>query len=112
MIQKQAPSRCLLALLFSGCTTDPSAPSPVGQNAAITSSTQTSSPDPYLSLRLAMVEDTIVARGVVDEDVLPCHAHCPAPPFRSPAVSGAGLCRPSAAHRYGQTISQPYIVAG
>jgi protein-L-isoaspartate(D-aspartate) O-methyltransferase len=67
--------------------------------------------DPFLSTRLAMVEQTIEARGVNNPDVLrvmrtvPRHAFIPSE-YRDAAYADHPL-----PIGYGQTISQPYIVA-
>ncbi len=72
---------------------------------------QSPTPDPYLTQRLAMVEKTIVARGVTDPDVLramrtvPRHLFVPER-YRDRAYGDHPL-----PIGYGQTISQPYIVA-
>lgn len=69
------------------------------------------SADPYESQRLQMVEKTIVARGVTDEDVLRAMRTVPRHLF----VLDEYLSQAYADHPlpigYGQTISQPYIVA-
>jgi protein-L-isoaspartate(D-aspartate) O-methyltransferase len=73
--------------------------------------TETFTPDPYKALRVKMVEDTIIARGVEDHDVIrvmmtvPRHAYVP-----EGAVNQAYEDHPVPIG-YGQTISQPYIVA-
>jgi len=67
--------------------------------------------DPYTSARLQMVADTIQARGVIDEEVL--EAMCSVP--RHEFVQSEYLSQAYDDHPlpigYGQTISQPYIVA-
>lgn len=70
-----------------------------------------SSEDPYLSDRLKMVSDTIEARGVDNIDVLEAMRSVPRHAF----VPSEYLDEAYADHPlpigYGQTISQPYIVA-
>ncbi len=67
--------------------------------------------DPFRALRLAMVEDQIVARGITDTSVLEVMRTVPRHEF----VLSADLDRAYEDHPlpigFGQTISQPYIVA-
>jgi protein-L-isoaspartate(D-aspartate) O-methyltransferase len=68
-------------------------------------------PDPYEAARFKMVADTITARGVKDEDVLRAMRAVPRHLF----VPQEYLSQAYADHPlpigYGQTISQPYVVA-
>lgn len=68
-------------------------------------------PDPYLVARLKMVEDTIARRGIEDERVLDAMETVPRHVF----VPEEYLYQAYEDHPlpigYGQTISQPYIVA-
>lgn len=68
-------------------------------------------PDPYLRQRLEMVEKTIVARGVSDPDVLRAMRTVPRHLFVPEAYRDQAYEDHPLPIGYGQTISQPYIVA-
>jgi protein-L-isoaspartate(D-aspartate) O-methyltransferase len=68
-------------------------------------------PDPYTEQRLRMVEETIVARGVSDPDVLRAMRSVPRHLFVPPDYLDLAYDDRPLPIGYGQTISQPYIVA-
>lgn len=67
--------------------------------------------DPYTEQRLRMVEETIVARGVSDPDVLRAMRSVPRHLFVPPDYLDLAYDDRPLPIGYGQTISQPYIVA-
>jgi protein-L-isoaspartate(D-aspartate) O-methyltransferase len=108
---------CILSLvLFVGCT---SKPDPIPDQPFLATvpveltrvSTSTAAMDPYLNARLNMVETTIEGRGIQDVDVLRVMREIPRHLF----VPADYLDQAYADHPlpigFGQTISQPYIVA-
>ena len=70
-----------------------------------------STPDPYLRQRERMVEEQIRARGVSDEAVLTAMAQTPRHEFVLPEYLAQAYEDHPLPIGYGQTISQPYIVA-
>ena len=67
--------------------------------------------DPYLAPRLNMVKDTIESRGVTDPDVLRAMKCVPRHEFVQPVDMVQAYEDHPLSIGYGQTISQPYIVA-
>ena len=67
--------------------------------------------DRFLSARLAMVADQIEARGVTDKRVLAAMGKVPRHLFVPPSEIRAAYNDHPLPIGYGQTISQPYIVA-
>jgi protein-L-isoaspartate(D-aspartate) O-methyltransferase len=67
--------------------------------------------DPYLDQRLSMVNETIESRGVVDPDVLRAMSSVPRDKFVPPDYLGQAYEDHPLPIGFGQTISQPYIVA-
>jgi protein-L-isoaspartate(D-aspartate) O-methyltransferase len=67
--------------------------------------------DPYLKSRLAMVDQTIVARGVKNPDVLRAMRTVPRDKFVSQEYIQSAYEDHPLPIGFGQTISQPYIVA-
>ena len=111
-------SFALLVFLLAGCggeapaqPTLTQAPPSVTQIPQTTSYPQSSSPDPYLSQRLAMVDETIIDRGVEDEDVLRAMRSVPRHLFVPQQYLEQAYADHPLPIGYGQTISQPYIVA-
>ena len=68
-------------------------------------------PDPWLSARLAMVEQQLGRRGVKDERVLAALARVPRHEFVPPAFRDSAYEDRPLSIGEGQTISQPYVVA-
>ena len=68
-------------------------------------------PDPYAETRLAMVRDQIAARDVIDAAVLDVMRRVPRHRFVPDAYLSAAYEDHPLPIGYGQTISQPYIVA-
>ena len=67
--------------------------------------------DPYLTSRLAMVDETIVARGVKNPDVLRAMRTVPRDKFVPQEYIQSAYEDHPLPIGFGQTISQPYIVA-
>jgi protein-L-isoaspartate(D-aspartate) O-methyltransferase len=67
--------------------------------------------DPYLGTRRTMVERDIRGRGVADEAVLEVMARVPRHAFVLPEYLASAYADHPLPIGYGQTISQPYIVA-
>jgi protein-L-isoaspartate(D-aspartate) O-methyltransferase len=67
--------------------------------------------DPYLSARLKMVRNDIEARGISDPEVLDAMRNVPRNEFVPPEYIRAAYGDHPLPIGYGQTISQPYIVA-
>jgi protein-L-isoaspartate(D-aspartate) O-methyltransferase len=68
-------------------------------------------PDPYLATRRAMVQEQIVARGVREPRVIEAMRAVPRHLFMPDDVRPLAYDDRPARIGYGQTISQPYIVA-
>jgi protein-L-isoaspartate(D-aspartate) O-methyltransferase len=68
-------------------------------------------PDPYLEKRLYMVKTQMRARDITDEDVLAAMEAVPRHEFVPPEFVGQAYEDHPLPIGYGQTISQPYIVA-
>jgi len=67
--------------------------------------------DKFVQARLNMVENTIVARGVSNEDVLRVMREVPRHKFVPEELVSQAYADHPLPIGYGQTISQPYIVA-
>jgi len=67
--------------------------------------------DPYLEARQRMVDQDIRQRGVIDEAVLDAMAQVPRHAFVLPDYLSTAYADHPLPIGYGQTISQPYIVA-
>ncbi|MGB9722944.1 MAG: protein-L-isoaspartate(D-aspartate) O-methyltransferase [Chloroflexia bacterium] len=95
----------LILILTISCAppATPATPAPASPSATIQ--------DPYLEQRLQMVEETIVARGVSDPDVLRAMRTVPRHLFVPPEYLDLAYDDRPLPIGYGQTISQPYIVA-
>lgn len=111
MIRYRLLSLAVLALVLAGCArgalSSPAATS-IGQP---TLSSQATATDVYLPQRLAMVEATIVDRGVKDEAVLRAVRTVPRHRFVPEQYLDLAYADHPLPIGYGQTISQPYIVA-
>lgn len=92
----RALAPCVVMLSLAGCAVTPSA---------------TPGADAYREARLAMVEDTLVSRGVEDPDVLRAMRTVPRHEFVPPNYVDQAYADHPLPIGYGQTISQPYIVA-
>ncbi len=101
-------------LLASGCAASrPTAP-PASPSAAVRSTVEPSrvpADDPYTKARLRMVEDTIEAQGVANADVLQVMRTVPRHLFVPHEYLDEAYADHPLPIGYGQTISQPYIVA-
>ncbi len=105
---------CMLGLLLSACS------SAATQQVLATSSLaelptpgqeNTTGPDPYRDQRLQMVEKTIAGRGVKSDNVLRAMREVPRHEFTPPEFLDQAYADHPLPIGYGQTISQPYIVA-
>lgn len=79
--------------------------------ATTTTTTTTTKPDPYLEVRHRMVEDQIEARGVSDPLVLEAMRTVPRHRFVPDDLIDHAYADHPLPIGFGQTISQPYIVA-
>jgi len=81
------------------------------EEAQVSPPPSTPTPDPYLEKRRQMVERQIKARGVSDERVLAAMEKVPRHEFVPPDYLSQAYADHPLPIGYGQTISQPYIVA-
>lgn len=107
-----------VALLLTGCATPVTPPtqalvtgSPPTLTAISTPSTPTAQADPFQGQRLSMVKETIAARGIVNSDVLRAMSSVPRHLFVPQEYLDQAYEDHPLPLGYGQTISQPYIVA-
>ena len=108
-----------LSLLLAACAVTPGPPpvttltAPAGATAPqpTTHLAPTPEEDLFLQDRLAMVEDTIEMRGVRNLDVLRAMRTVPRHKFALPQYLNDAYADHPLPIGYGQTISQPYIVA-
>ncbi|MDW8326465.1 MAG: protein-L-isoaspartate(D-aspartate) O-methyltransferase [Anaerolineales bacterium] len=104
-----------LVLLLAACaapptpTVTPTVPSPPAP--ATTGATLAPTDDPYAEERFLMVARTIEARGVTNPDVLGAMRDVPRHAFVPEEYLGMAYADHPLPIGYGQTISQPYIVA-
>jgi len=121
----------ILALLMTACTVEPAtvppsttttpslttretAPAPTTQAAEALRAIETatlSPEDPYQETRKTMVAETIESRGVTDTGVLQAMRNVPRHEFVPAAYISQAYEDHPLPIGYGQTISQPYIVA-
>jgi len=104
---------CLILLFTYGilATCTPSPSPPAGQLSSPLAGTSSIEPDPYVQARLKMVEDTIQSRGVSDPNVLRVMRTLPRHMFIPPEFIDQAYADHPIPIGYGQTISQPYVVA-
>ncbi|MGC9468696.1 MAG: protein-L-isoaspartate(D-aspartate) O-methyltransferase [Anaerolineae bacterium] len=81
------------------------------KTAAVADATAEATQDPYRERRLEMVAETIEARGVSDPDVLNAMRSVPRHQFVPSDYQDQAYADHPLPIGYGQTISQPYIVA-
>ena len=101
----------VLSVTACGQVSETESPVPTSLSSADTSITEFPTPDPYEALRLEMVTDTIAARRVLDEDVLRAMRTVPRHQFVPDEFVRQAYADHPLPIGYGQTISQPYIVA-
>lgn len=101
----------LLLSLLVGCSAGAPSQFPVNQTGQSISPAPSPSVDAYLSQRLRMVEATIVEWGVKDENVLRAMRTVPRHQFAPQEYLEQAYADHPLPIGYGQTISQPYIVA-
>lgn len=115
--QKLWPIIVYLSLSITGCKAAPPVaspthePTPVIRLTTVVPGEETPADDAYAQLRLDMVEFTIEARGVQDAEVLRVMRSVPRHEFVPPEYVGQAYEDHPLPIGYGQTISQPYIVA-
>ena len=106
---------CVLILLLTACAgASPGTPSLLPSNVPAHTPIATPSTreeDAFRRQRLKMVEMTIEARGVTDRDVLRAMQTVPRHRFVKPELLSQAYEDHPLPIGYGQTISQPYIVA-
>lgn len=108
------PITCWLLLITAACSAPPVPPvETVPPTARFTEvgSPLPSTPDPFLDQRQKMVEKTIASRGVKSERVLQAMLQVPRHLFVQPEFLDKAYADHPLPIGYGQTISQPYIVA-
>jgi protein-L-isoaspartate(D-aspartate) O-methyltransferase len=88
-----------------------SSPSPTSPPEPAASPISTPTPDPYLDARQRMVEKQMRGRDISDERVLGVMEKVPRHEFVLPEVLDEAYADHPLPIGYGQTISQPYIVA-
>ena len=93
---RRALTHCVIMLSLVGCSAAPAV---------------TPGADAYREARLSMVEGTIVSRDVQDPDVLRAMRTVPRHEFVPPDYVDQAYADHPLPIGYGQTISQPYIVA-
>ncbi len=86
-------------------------PTPTSPPEPASSPTSTPTPDPYLDARQRMVEKQMRGRDISDERVLGVMEKVPRHEFVLPEVLDEAYADHPLPIGYGQTISQPYIVA-
>ncbi|RME77442.1 MAG: protein-L-isoaspartate(D-aspartate) O-methyltransferase [Chloroflexi bacterium] len=100
---------CLAGLVLVQCT--PTEPLPIPTAAPETAPPTAPTEDPYLARRQAMVKYQIEGRGVSDPAVLAAMVAVPRHEFVLPEYLDQAYADHPLPIGYGQTISQPYIVA-
>ncbi|MCS7040921.1 MAG: protein-L-isoaspartate(D-aspartate) O-methyltransferase [Anaerolineae bacterium] len=102
----------LFILAMGGaCAAPPTPDTAPGPTTAVVTAALTPTPDPYLNARLRMVEETMRRRGLKDERVLKVMEKVPRHEFVLPQYLPEAYADHPLPIGYGQTISQPYIVA-
>ena len=109
-LKKLLPFALLFSLL-AGCVTGATPQTPASQTEQPDLPAMSPPADPYLPQRLRMVEETIFDRGVKDEDVLRALRSVPRHQFVPQEYQEQAYADHPLPIGYGQTISQPYIVA-
>ncbi len=102
----------LLGVLATACAASaPPSPGPPPTAVSTAAPTTPEEVDPYVGRRLEMVEETIAARGVSDPDVLRVMRAVPRHLFVPGEYVDEAYWDNPLPIGYGQTISQPYMVA-
>lgn len=105
----------IFLLLFAACARAPVLPSlegpPPGEVDAAASQGDASEPEAFVQKRLKLVENTMAARGIRDPDVLRVMRTIPRQAFVPDEYLDQAYADHALPIGYGQTISQPYIVA-
>lgn len=105
----------LMSLMLVSCSglnsTTPSTPIPSVESKPEFTETVESQDDPYLDKRLAMVENNIQARGLSNQDVIEAMISVPRHKFVPQEFIDLAYSDHPLPIGYGQTISQPYMVA-
>lgn len=100
-----------LLVLFAACSPVGWPASPVSQDENTGEESSEITQDPYQQARATMVEKTIISRGVKDENVLRAMQAVPRHEFVPDNFLDQAYEDHPLPIGYGQTISQPYIVA-
>ena len=101
----------LVLLLVPGDDPQPTATVPALSNKPQSSATVPPQSDERLEERMSMVDSQIRRRGVTDQDVLEAMERVPRHEFVPDELSAQAYADRPLPIGYGQTISQPYIVA-
>ncbi|NOZ30134.1 MAG: protein-L-isoaspartate(D-aspartate) O-methyltransferase [Chloroflexi bacterium] len=107
MVRRQWILAVLICLWWAACA----APPPSSPTAHVLPTATPSSEDPYARLRHEMVEKTMRARDITDERVLAAMEKVPRHEFVLPEYLDQAYADHPLPIGFGQTISQPYIVA-
>jgi protein-L-isoaspartate(D-aspartate) O-methyltransferase len=111
----ESPSAALTATTSPsptpGLAFSASSPTPTAHPGPTSPPTFTPTPDPYLDARQRMVEKQMRERDITDERVLAVMEKVPRHEFVLPDVLDQAYADHPLPIGYGQTISQPYIVA-
>ena len=110
MIKRCVFRLCILVFLLAACRGRQAAPTPA-LIPAVTDAGSQFTPDPYLDRRLRMVQEDIESRGISDPAVLEAMRMVPRHAFVSSEYLSQAYNDHPLPIGYGQTISQPYIVA-
>ena len=111
MILKRLLPYALLVFTLAGCAVGVPSQDAATQAGQPFLSAPSPQADPYLPQRLSMVEETIANRGVKDENVLRAVRTVPRHKFVPQEYLEQAYADHPLPIGYGQTISQPYIVA-
>jgi len=113
IISRIWPGILILIFLAAGCTPPASRISPTAspESSPTSGLILTPAEDPFLQARLEMVKSTIESRGVNDPNVLRAMRIVPRHLFVPPNQTSLAYEDHPLPIGYGQTISQPYIVA-
>ena len=102
---------CLALLLGCGAQPTPTEPPPAPTSTQVPTPMVTGASDDRLEERMSMVDHQIRRRGVTDQDVLDAMERVPRHEFVPPQYQAQAYADHPLPIGYGQTISQPYIVA-
>jgi len=101
----------VLILLLAACESRPAPVQPTGFVLPTNSIPAPTEEDPFTQARLELVENDILGAGIKNEDVLEAMRTVPRHKFVSPEYLDQAYDNHPLPIGYGQTISQPYVVA-